>query len=178
MYFYLKNCSGKQIRLRNLNYNLTGYPQLIYSNKQTLFGRILRIVDAYDALTSHRSYRSREFVPAEALSLMWAKAGKDFDPLLLKVFINMMGLYPIGSLLKLDTGEVALVKEYPDETERTRPLVIVLEKDGQGGVSAVGPLDLSERDPNTKLFLRNVAKSVHPSSLGLQPSEFFLAESG
>ena len=109
---------------------------------------------------------------------MWSKAGKDFDPLLLKVFINMMGLYPIGSVLKLDTGEVVLVKDYPDETERTRPLVLVMEKDGQGGVSAVGLLDLSERDPDTKHFLRNVVKSVHPSSLGLQPSEFFLQETG
>lgn len=162
----------------HLNFNLTGYPQIIYSNKQTLFGRILRITDSYDALTSHRAYRSREFVPSEALSLMWSKAGKDYDPLLLKVFINMMGLYPIGSVLKLDTGEVCLVKEYPDETERTRPLVLVLEADTERELSAVGVIDLSERDPNTKHFLRNVVKSVHPSSIGLQPSEFFLRETG
>lgn len=162
----------------HLNYNLTGYPKIIYYNKQTLFGRILQIADSYDALTSHRAYRIREFVPAEALSLMWSKAGKDFDPILLKVFINMMGLYPIGSVLKLDTGEVCLVKNYPDETERTRPLVLVLETDGQGGLDAVGLLDLAERDPKTKHFLRNVVKSVHASSIGLQPFEFFLQETG
>lgn len=162
----------------HLNYNLTGYPKIIYSKKQTLFGRILQIADSYDALTSHRVYRTREFVPTEALSLMWSKAGKDFDPILLKIFINMMGLYPIGSVLKLDTGEVVLVKDYPDETERTRPLVLVMEKDGQGGVSAVGLLDLSERAPDTKQFLRNVVKSIHPASIGVQPSEFFLAETG
>jgi HD-GYP domain-containing protein (c-di-GMP phosphodiesterase class II) len=162
----------------HLNFNLTGYPQLIYSSKQSLFGRILRITDSYDALTSHRAYRAREFVPSEALSLMWSKEGEDYDPLLLKVFINMMGLYPIGSVLKLDTGEVCLVKEYPDETERTRPLVLVLEADTERELTAVEVIDLSERDPETKHFLRNVVKSVHPSSIGLQPSEFFLRETG
>lgn len=160
----------------HLNYNLTGYPQIIYSTKQTLFGRILRIADTYDALTSHRSYRSRDFTPDEALSLMWAKAGKDFDPILLKVFINIMGLYPVGSVLVLDTGEICLVKDYPNEAERTRPLVLLLEDDGQGGLAAAGVLDLSERDPNKGHFLRNIVKSIQPSSLGILPSEFFLAE--
>ena len=48
-------------------------------------------------------------VAGRALGLMLEGAGKDFDPILIKIFINILGVYPVGTLLKLDTGELALV---------------------------------------------------------------------
>ncbi len=160
----------------HLNYNLTGYPKTHFVNKVTLFGKILRIADTYDALTSERKYRPRAFSPDEALRLMWSKVGEDFDPILLKTFINMVGLYPVGTILKLDTGELGLVVDYPNEDERARPEVLLLEDDGQGGLKGSRTVSLKERDQKTGSFLRNVLECHHPSKLGVQPSQFFLQE--
>ena len=160
----------------HLNYNLTGYPKTHFVNKVTLFGKILRIADTYDALTSERKYRPRAFSPDEALKLMWSKVGEDYDPILLKIFINMVGLYPVGTILKLDTGEMGLVVDYPSEEERSRPELLLLEDDGEGGFKGGEKINLAERDPKTGSYLRNVVECHHATELGLQPAQFFLQE--
>ncbi|MEJ2431502.1 MAG: HD domain-containing protein [Deltaproteobacteria bacterium] len=160
----------------HLNYNLTGYPKTHFVSKVTLFGKILRIADTYDALTSERKYRPRAFSPDEALKLMWTKVGEDYDPILLKIFINMVGLYPVGTILKMDTGEMGLVVDYPRDDERTRPEVLLLEADGQGGFKGGKTVNLEERDEKGGSFLRNVLECHHPTKLGLQPAQFFLQE--
>ena len=142
----------------------------------SLFGKILRIADTYDALTSERKYRPRAFSPDEALKLMWNKVGEDYDPILLKSFINMVGLYPVGTILKLDTGEMGLVVDYPGEFDRTRPLVMLLVDDGQGGLKSGKTVNLAEQDERTGSYRRNVLECHHPSKLGLDPSQFFLKE--
>jgi HD-GYP domain-containing protein (c-di-GMP phosphodiesterase class II) len=153
----------------HLNYDLSGYPRLHFTENLTLFGKILRIADTYDALTADRAYRPRSFSPNEALRMMWEKVGVEYDPILLKTFINMMGLYPVGTVLKLDSGELGLVVDYPSESERTRPQVLLLVDDGQGGLKGSEKLNLAERD-------QKIVKCLHPSVLGIQPSQFFLQE--
>jgi hypothetical protein len=101
--------------------------------------------------------------------MMWEKVGVEYDPILLKTFINMMGLYPVGTVLKLDSGELGLVVDYPSESERTRPQVLLLVDDGQGGLKGSEKLNLAERD-------QKIVKCLHPSVLGIQPSQFFLQE--
>ena len=160
----------------HLNYNLTGYPRTHFVNKVTLFGKILRIADTYDALTSERKYRPRAFSPDEALKLMWTKLGEDYDPILLKIFVNMVGLYPVGTVVKMDTGEMGLVVDYPGDDERTRPEVLLLEDDGQGGFKGSKTVTLKGRDEKTGSFLRNVLECHHPAKLGLQPARFYLQE--
>jgi len=160
----------------HLNYNLTGYPKTHFVNRVTLFGKILRIADTYDALTSERQYRPRAFSPDEALKLMWSKVGEDYDPILLKIFVNMVGLYPVGTILKLDTGEMGLVVDYPRDDERTRPEVVLLEDDSQGGFKRGKTVSLEERNEKTGSYQRNVLECHHPTKLGLQPVKFYLQE--
>ena len=101
-------------------------------------------------------------------------AGTDFDPILLKIFINMLGVYPIGSLLELDTGELALVMETDKTSDGARPMVALLASDGNGDYVKVGVADLAERDAQSGAFRRNIVKSIHPSTLGIQPAEFLI----
>ena len=75
----------------HLKYDLSGYPDFNIGKPISLFGRILTITDVFDALTSPRIYRPIALSPDRALGLMMKKAGKDFDPILLKVFMNMLG---------------------------------------------------------------------------------------
>lgn len=158
----------------HLKYDLSGYPRINREKPQGLFGRILSIADVFDALTSPRIYRLTPFSPDRALGLMMDGAGKDFDPILLKVFVNMLGLFPIGTLLEMDTGEMGLVIETPGETMKDRPQVLLLVPDGQGGFKKGKALSLAERDPNTGAFKRNIIKTIHPATYGVQPAEFLL----
>jgi HD-GYP domain-containing protein (c-di-GMP phosphodiesterase class II) len=73
-----------------------------------LFSRIVAVADAYDALTTNRPWRSG-YSPDEALRILSSEAGKKFDPLVVKVLVNLMGLYPLGTAVRLDTGEIAIV---------------------------------------------------------------------
>lgn len=90
----------------HLKYDLSGYARSWRSELVSLFGRILTIVDVFDAITSARIYRTNAIRLDEALRRMNGSAGKDFDPILLKAFINMIGIYPVGTLVELNTGEI------------------------------------------------------------------------
>jgi HD-GYP domain-containing protein (c-di-GMP phosphodiesterase class II) len=158
----------------HLKYDLSGYPKTHVKRDVSLFGRILAIVDVFDALTSARSYRSAALSPDYALSLMADGAGRDFDPILLKVFVGMMGVYPVGTLLQLDTGEMGLVADSSSGRDRSRPRVMLLVPDGRGGVAKGETVDLSEPDPRTGGFKRTAARSLNPGSHGIQPAHFLL----
>lgn len=158
----------------HLKYDLSGYPRHHREKPQGLFGRILTIADVFDAMTSSRSYRQVPFSPDRALGMMMENAGKDFDPILLKVFFNMLGVFPVGTLLELDTGEIGLAMETPKKAMRDRPMVLILVSDGKDGFRKGKPVNLAERDPQTGLFRRNIIKSLHPESHGIQPADFLL----
>lgn len=158
----------------HLKYDLSGYPKTDIKRPMSLFGRILAIADVFDAMTSPRVYRPEVISPDLALGLMLDKAGKDFDPILLKVFINMLGTYPVGTVLQLDTKELGLVMDTPKEGDPTRPRVMLLVDDKQGGFGRGKVVSLAERNPLTGKFRRNFVKSFHPSTFGIQPAELLL----
>ncbi|MDY6838364.1 MAG: HD-GYP domain-containing protein [Thermodesulfobacteriota bacterium] len=158
----------------HLKYDLSGYPRAYRKKPVSLFGRILAIADVYDAMTSARVYRPRLVSPDRTLGIMLKGAGKDFDPILLKVFVNMLGIYPMGTVLRLDTGEVGLVNGTPGESDRGRPQVLLLASDGKGGFKKGKTVNLAERHPKTGAFRRNVKATFHPSTLGIQPAEFLV----
>ena len=158
----------------HLKYDLTGYPHTHRQKSPCLLSRILTIVDVFDAITSPRVYRSAAFSPDRAIEMMIEKAGKDFDPVLLKVFVSMLGFYPVGTLLELDTGEIGLVTGSANSSDVTRPQMLLLTPDGQGGFRHGEKISLAERDPQTGNFLRNIAKTFHPDVYGIQPAEYIL----
>jgi len=158
----------------HMKYDLSGYPKTNRKKPVSLFGRIITIADVFDAITSPRVYRHMAFSPDQALNIMLDGAGTDFDPILLKMFINMLGVYPIGSLLELDTGELGLVMDNDTTFDGARPMVVLLVEDGNGGYTRGGVADLTERDAESGAFRRNIVKSIHPSTRGIQPAEFLI----
>lgn len=160
----------------HIKMDMSGYPKVHFKRNLSLFGRILHIADVYDAITSPRVYRPNVMSPDRALSCMLEGAGKDFDPILLKVFAAMIGTYPVGTLVKLNTGEMGLVMDYPIHSGGTLPRVILLETDEGGGLRRSEVVDLSDKDPETGNHLREVIRSLNAASLGIQPAEFLLSE--
>jgi HD-GYP domain-containing protein (c-di-GMP phosphodiesterase class II) len=158
----------------HIKFDLTGYPHVLFKNKVSLFGRILQIADVYDAITSPRAYRNSYLSPDQAIGFMMKGAGKDFDPILIKVFAIMMGTYPVGTLLELDTGEVGIVSDYPMESGGHLPRLVLLQKETGGAYKRGEVIDLAEKNPHTGSLRRNVVKSLNAASRGIQPASFLL----
>ncbi|MGV8074989.1 MAG: HD-GYP domain-containing protein [Syntrophobacteraceae bacterium] len=158
----------------HLKLDLSGYPHTNFKKKVSLFGRILQITDFYDAVTSPRVYRAAAFTPNEAIHRLLAGAGREFDLILARVFATMMGSYPVGTLLRLDTGEIGLVMGYPKGVERSLPQVVLLESDTHEELSRGEVVDLDERNPGTGTLKRNVLGTIQPETLGVQPARFLV----
>jgi len=133
----------------HMNLDFSGYPKLNVSWKLSMTGRILMIADCYDAMTSSRVYRREPMSPSKVLGFMFGKAGKSFDATLMKLFMTCVGIIPIGSLVLLDSNELAVVlKPTTDPAEAEYPYVKVIT-DTQGGPIDNGrEIDLREKDEN------------------------------
>ncbi len=157
----------------HMKYDFSGYPRVRRNQPISLFGRIIAIADVFDALSSARVYRPKAFSPDQVLNIMLEGSGKDFDPILLKVFMNMLGRYPVGTVVFLDTGEQGIAAGVSETSDhRTRPQVVLLIPDGQGGYKKGKKVDLAQKNPNSGAFVRNIVQSEHPAVYGIQPTAF------
>lgn len=148
--------------------DLSGYPRLPYQ-RLSLLGRIISIADRYDGLTSARVSGRTPSAPAKALKLMISEAGKAYDQGLLKLFINCIGIHGIGSLLLLDSRELAVVMEnHQDPAQWDNPRVkIIADADGREVDGAVVDLALSEPP-------RMILANLDPHPFNLDVSRYFL----
>jgi HD-GYP domain-containing protein (c-di-GMP phosphodiesterase class II) len=118
-----------------------GYPDL-GEREPHLFSRIVAVADTYDAITSPRPYRTAR-TSLEALRVVLDGAGTAFDPDLSRAFLHLVGAYPPGSLLRLETGEVVMVTPSPEGEQALRAVVV---RDPSGAVvEDPQPLDLEGR---------------------------------
>lgn len=158
----------------HLNYDLSGYPKLDAKWDLSLLGRIIGIVDCYDALTSSRVYNRVPYPPEKALKFMLNKSGRAFDPHLIKVFVNSIGIFPIGSLVLLDTGGLGIVVQPSSNPKRAdRPKVKVIA-DPSGQETDGDVVDLSEIDDKTGNFRANIVKIVDSTKYKVDVSRYFL----
>lgn len=86
----------------------SGYPKGLKGREISLIGRMMAIVDVYDAITSNRIYH-RGMEPPAALQRIYGWSEHHFDPELVQQFIQTIGIYPVGSLVLLESGRLALV---------------------------------------------------------------------
>jgi hypothetical protein len=105
---------------------------------------------------------------------MLEQSGTRFDPILLKVFINMLGAYPVGTLLKFNTGEMGIVMEKSKGADRDTPLVQLLVQQVGKKFKRGSVVDLSKQDSDTGTPHRVIVESMHPADLEIQAAHFLL----
>jgi HD-GYP domain-containing protein (c-di-GMP phosphodiesterase class II) len=158
----------------HMNYDFSGYPKLAAPWTQSLSSRIVTIADCYDAMTSSRVYRREPMSPSKALNLMLSKSGKSFDAVLLKLFVNCVGIIPIGSLVMLETNELAVVlKPAIDKSQAERPFVKIIT-DPQGNPIDDGrEVDLTEKN-ETGDFRHEIIRLIDNTEYKFDTSRYFL----
>jgi HD-GYP domain-containing protein (c-di-GMP phosphodiesterase class II) len=105
-----------------------GYPKTAQPYHPHLFGRIIAIADCFDALSAKRVYRKHAQPHDETLAYLLSLAGTKFDPVLVRLFVNLVGVYPVGSVVRLRSGRVGVVVSSPRAPGRShRPLVRLLD---------------------------------------------------
>jgi HD-GYP domain-containing protein (c-di-GMP phosphodiesterase class II) len=153
--------------------DLSGYPRVIRRRRQSLFARIISLTESYDAAISRYSKQFLPCSPDEAIRQLRESESGAYDRVLVRAFVNMMGIYPVATLVILDTGELAVVvAPNPNPRAIHRPMVrIVAGADGLR--TANGPIrDLTEVDPETGRPRRTIARSTDPQRYGIRISDF------
>ncbi len=121
----------------HMRYDGTGYPEVSTGRGQRLASRIVAVADSFDAMTSKRTYSAAR-VQDEAVSQLVQGAGTSLDPVLVRLFVQIVGIYPPRSVVRLTSGDVALVLQ-PGESEPMRPVVRIIARfDGE----FIDPVDL------------------------------------
>jgi putative nucleotidyltransferase with HDIG domain len=158
----------------HVNIDLSGYPKYVRRTNINLFSKIVKIVDYFDAITTKRVYRPKVFTREEALSLMLEKSGEEFDPLILRTFASMIGVYPIGSLVVLNTGEIGIVVEINPLASFAQKPKVKLIADTHGNKMDGDIVDLTDLDPDTRRFKRTIITSLDADKYNIPVSDYFL----
>ncbi len=157
-------------KLHHERFNGHGYATGLRGEAIGLFGSIGAIVDCYDAITSDRSYHDA-MSSHEALRKMYSWRRKDFHPRLLEQFIKCMGIYPIGSVVEMNTGDVGVVVSI-NRTRRLRPrvaLVLGSDKKPYPQVTIIDLLDYPEEGQTRRVEIRKV---LPPGTHGIVGTDF------
>jgi HD-GYP domain-containing protein (c-di-GMP phosphodiesterase class II) len=128
----------------HITYDGAGYPELLKKRTPTLFARMVAIADTYNAMSSGRVYHRKKNLPDEVVTSMINRAGKSFDPMLLKIFVNALGVYPVGTVVALSSNQVGIVtKSNPQNPEKPK-VKIVADGNGLLELDEVKVIDLSK----------------------------------
>jgi HD-GYP domain-containing protein (c-di-GMP phosphodiesterase class II) len=155
--------------------DLTGYPKVIRDRTLGIFSRIVAVADGFDAATTRRSYQTIPIEPDEVLREMWQNPKRGYDSILVKALINLIGVYPVGTCVILDTFEVAVVAAAnPDGQQLNRPLVRLAMDVNGAMLPPPGTLvSLTEQDDGGA-YRRSIVKVTNPDRYGLTVGDYFI----
>jgi hypothetical protein len=140
----------------------------------TFYSKIVAVADAFDAATTRRVYTTTPLTPADVLQEMRDNPRRGMDPVVVKAFVALLGIYPVGSLVVLDTFELAIVHAVNPIAEMlSRPIVRVIT-DALGNLEHPGRLvDLAEQDADGR-FARSIIKTADPERYGIKVGDYFV----
>jgi len=160
------------VSLHHERYDGSGYPQGLKGTQIGLFGSIAGLVDCFDVLTYPRPYHEA-LSPSNALSMLYTWRGTQFDGPLVEQFIQCIGIFPVGALVELNSGDIGIVIAQ-NLVRRLQPRVmVVIDAKGNRLIPQL-IIDLA-RDPKmADETPYRIKRSLEKGSVPIDPSEFFL----
>lgn len=157
----------------HVGYDLSGYPKLTNKDRPHLFSRIVQVADSYEAGTSIRPFKGSK-LPDQVLAEMIRQSGRAFDPVIIKAFVHTLSIYPVGSVVLLDTGEIAVVFESNSEDLARPRIKVAVDEDGKSLDPADSEvLSLSEQIEKDGPYKRSIIRVIDPWELGIDVVQFF-----
>ncbi len=150
----------------------SGYPNRLRGSQIGMIGSIAAIVDTFDAMTVRRPYAD-PVAPSAAISNLYKWRGVYFDAPLVEQFIRFIGIFPVGSLVELNSGEIAVVMSQ-NATERLKPRVMVI-RDAKGNrLRPQKLLDLSRSPKATPDEPYRVLRTLEQGRVAVTSDELFM----
>lgn len=160
----------------HIQYNMNGYPQRPGGWDIPLFPRIVTIADYYDAMTTPRVYNRDPLTPDRALRFMFDKSESVFDPLLVKVFIKAMGIYPNGTVVELDSGDTAVVVAQNHNPHLLHRPTVVLLRDCESDEPEQRQIDLAAKSPEQPVYPYRIVGTIYDRNAEQQKTGCFLTK--
>lgn len=157
----------------HVGYDLSGYPKLTNKERPHLFSRIVQVADSYEAGTSMRPFKGSK-LPDQILAEMIRQSGRTFDPVIMKAFVQTLSIYPVGSVVLLDNGEIAVVYE-TNAADLARPNIkVAIDENGNHLDPAEATiLEMKERTADGDAYTRSIIRVIDPWELGIDVVQFF-----
>ncbi len=158
----------------HMKIDLTGYPKSVRARQISIFSKIIAVADGFDAATSRRAYQTTPIQPDSVLKEMLENPKRGYDGILVKAFINLIGVYPVGTMVILDTYELAIVTAAnPNPDAIHRPMARIVS-DAAGNVMYPGFVaDLAEQDEAGN-YRRSIIKVTNPDKYSIRVSDYFV----
>ncbi|MCZ6792186.1 MAG: HD domain-containing protein [Planctomycetota bacterium] len=155
--------------LHHFRYDSTGYPRTHVVKGQNFYSRLIAVCDLYENKSTPEALGGAGWEPDKIMRALMDGSGTEFDPLVVKAFVNLMGLYPVGCLVSLDTGELgSVVAPAANSRYLDRPTVrLFVDADGK---SLDETVNLMER--NGAGFRRSILKIYQQEEVELEMEEF------
>jgi HD-GYP domain-containing protein (c-di-GMP phosphodiesterase class II) len=150
----------------------SGYPLGLDKSKIGMFGSMGAIVDCYDALVSDRPYAS-PLTSYDALQSLYAWKGKYFHEHLVEQFIQCLGIYPVGSLVELNTGEVGVVIAQ-NRVRRMKPRIMLILDSDKKPYKFPNMLDLLLEPKAVGDQPYQIKRALEAGMYGIDPKEYYL----
>ena len=150
----------------------SGYPNRLKGPEITLYGSIAGLVDTYSALISQRPYAEQE-APSNALGKLYKLRGTLFSDALVEQFIQCIGIYPVGSVVELNTGEVGIVIAQ-NTVRRLQPRVMVVLDRERQPLRPQKILDLLKEPRATADEPYRIRRTLQADALPVDVKDFFL----
>lgn len=154
--------------------DLSGYPRPLRPRALTMMSKIVAVADGYDAATSRRAYQTTPYPPSAALQEMRDNPRRGMDNAVVKAFINLLGIYPAGTLVVLDTFELAVVHSAnPNPDLLSRPIVVIVSDATGNLLHPPQRVDLAAQGPDGQ-FARTIIKTADPDRYGIRVSDYLI----
>ena len=153
-------------------HNGKGYPHGLSGTDIPINGRIIGLIDSYDALTNIRAY-AHGLSPHQAVSELYQSRGVLFQAELVEQFIQTCGIYPTGSLVELTNGQVGVVTAV-HSLKRLRPSVMLLLDSDKLPLAQFRTIELGEVMEDESGHPLSIKCGLPPRAHGIDPTELFL----
>lgn len=151
-------------------YDGKGYPFGIKGGRIFNFAMVTAIADVYDALTSHRPYK-RAITPQKALAVLYKGINREFDASIVQVFTKNMGVFPIGSFVKLHCGIMGIVIHVDSKNILAPRILELFDKDGNR-LDKPKYMNLSQLQKDVDEEFYKIDTSLEPDRFGIDPSKY------